>query len=309
VEPKRKGIRKLVYLIRTGKFWELELPRLGEEQAKKLDRLKVMLIAGMDFRDQRIGLRAVNLAFSSCLALVPTIALAFFITQGFGLSETLEQLLMENFSEHQDIVAQVMSYADNVIEATNHGIAGKLSFLLFIWLLFWLMIQVESAFNYAMKTQKPRKIWKRIGVYAALAVTLPFIAILFLSTMLQFSGGNGLASYINFPFWEQISGALSWLIIYAVVVLALSVMYKFIPSIYIPFRFALKSALVTGIIFCLFQAIYVATQMFFNRLNGVFGAMAAVPFLMIWLNFSWFIVLLGAKLVYAYMNRDEYKPE
>lgn len=309
MNQEKGNLRKLIELVRSGLIWDIDMFRFGEKKGRSLNVLKIILVTLEDFRRQKVGLRAVSLAFFSTIAIIPCFALAFSVSNGFGLGEKLEELLLQNFSESEDVIRQILVYANNVIATTHNGGFGIVSFLFFIWLVFWLMIQVESAFNYVLKAQRSRSMWKRISVYMALAVSLPFVVMMFLSTMLLFSQGNGLVSLINIPFWDTISGVVSWLLVYVFTVLALTVMYKFIPSCIVPFSKAFRAGAITGIMFILFQAIYVATQVFFNRLSGVFGAVAAIPFMMIWLNIAWFIVLIGAKLTYAYINYNEYKPQ
>lgn len=309
MNQEKGNLRKLIELVRSGLIWDIDMFRFGEKKGRSLNVLKIILVTLEDFRRQKVGLRAVSLAFFSTIAIIPCFALAFSVSNGFGLGEKLEELLLQNFSESEDVIRQILVYANNVIATTHNGGFGIVSFLFFIWLVFWLMIQVESAFNYVLKAQRSRSMWKRISVYMALAISLPFVVMMFLSTMLLFSQGNGLVSLINIPFWDTISGVVSWLLVYVFTVFALTVMYKFIPSCIVPFSKAFRAGAITGIMFILFQAIYVATQVFFNRLSGVFGAVAAIPFMMIWLNIAWFIVLIGAKLTYAYINYNEYKPQ
>ena len=38
----------------------------------------------------------------------------------------------------------------------------------------------------------------------------------------------------------------------------------------------------------------------------VYGAVAAIPLFMLWMNFGWFIILFGAELSYAFQNVDSY---
>jgi membrane protein len=41
-------------------------------------------------------------------------------------------------------------------------------------------------------------------------------------------------------------------------------------------------------------------------LNGIYGAFAAVPLFMIWLNIGWFIILIGGELSYAFQHVESY---
>ena len=53
----------------------------------------------------------------------------------------------------------------------------------------------------------------------------------------------------------------------------------------------------------------VETQVFVTRLSAVFGAFAAVPLFMAWINIGWFIILIGAELSYAFQNVNNYNIE
>ena len=81
-------------------------------------------------------------------------------------------------------------------------------------------------------------------------------------------------------------------------------MYKFIPAPKVKYGFALQSALFAALVFVGFQYLYLETQMFVSRLNAVYGVIAAIPLFLIWLNFSWQIVMYGAELTYALQHQS-----
>ena len=91
--------------------------------------------------------------------------------------------------------------------------------------------------------------------------------------------------------------------------LTLSVMYKFIPNAPVNYADALRAALPASIAFTVMQYMYLETQVFVTRLNTIFGAFAAVPLFMVWINIGWFIILIGAELSYAFQHVDDYNIE
>ena len=100
---------------------------------------------------------------------------------------------------------------------------------------------------------------------------------------------------------------LGYVIFYLIVVGTLSVMYKYIPATHVQYKYAFRSALVAGVIFMLFQYLYLRTQMFVGRLNQAYGILATIPLFLIWLNFSWQIIIYGAQLTYSFQNVDQYR--
>jgi membrane protein len=77
---------------------------------------------------------------------------------------------------------------------------------------------------------------------------------------------------------------------------AFFLVYRIIPHRKVPWRHALLGALVAGVLFEaakeLFE-IYVHLSPAYSR---VYGAFAAIPIFLIWIYFSWLVVLFGAEL-------------
>ena len=82
-------------------------------------------------------------------------------------------------------------------------------------------------------------------------------------------------------------------------------MYKFIPATDVKYKYALKSAILSGIIFTVLQYIYLETQLLVTRINAVYGTVAAIPLFMLWLRFGWLIILYGAQFSYSFQKIDE----
>jgi membrane protein len=61
--------------------------------------------------------------------------------------------------------------------------------------------------------------------------------------------------------------------------------------------------------FQLLQWGYVNFQSLLSGYGAIYGTFAALPLFMMWLEFSWLIVLLGAEISYAYQNAEHYAQE
>ena len=99
---------------------------------------------------------------------------------------------------------------------------------------------------------------------------------------------------------------LGWLGFYIMAAGLMSTMYKFIPATKVLYKNAFWSAVVSAAVFAIFQYMYLKTQFFVARLNGVYGAMAAIPLFLMWVNFSWQIIIYGEQLCYGMQNVDSY---
>ena len=302
------GIRKIWRSIRTflaEDIWILDPEELSRAKARFIKYIKVLIITIRTFSAQKIGFQAVALSFFGTMSVVPFLAVTFVVTGGLGLEGRLRELLYENFSSYQEIINMIMGFADNIISTAMTSGVGLVSSLFFLWVVIWMMMSVERVFNNVWKVHKSRNLFKRLGFYIMMLVIAPFILMLF------FSGTISYSNLFNNMDWgilklEEVKSFVSWLLFYIIAVLTFSAMYKFIPNYPVKYSHALKAALFAALTFTLLQYLYLETQLFVTRLNTVYGALAAIPLFMFWLNFGWFIILFGAELSYAFQNVDNY---
>ena len=52
---------------------------------------------------------------------------------------------------------------------------------------------------------------------------------------------------------------------------------------------------------------YIKFQVGANSMNAIYGSFAALPLFLIWVQYSWYIVLFGAELAFANQNVDHYE--
>ena len=206
-----------------------------------------------------------------------------------------------------EIVSLLSERAAGIIDSAQGGGLGLVSAIFFLWTILWMMFQVERVFNNVWGILKiPRKIYMRFGFYFLVLLLSPFIIIIF---------GSGVVYATNLPNLYGIDlkearfvfKLIGYAVFYVILVATLSVMYKYIPAVKVEYRYALRSALIAGIIFILFQYLYLNTQMFVGRLNQAYGILAAIPLFLIFLNFSWQIIIFGAQLTYSFQNVDQYQ--
>ncbi|NLO00238.1 MAG: YihY/virulence factor BrkB family protein [Bacteroidales bacterium] len=286
-------------------IWELNIEELSRMKARLVRDLKILIITIRTFSAQKIGSQAVALSFFCTMAVVPFLAIAFAVTGGLGQAERLRDLLYANF-DNQETIDMVLGFAANIIDTAQSGPVGLVSALLFFWLVIWMMMSVERAFNNVWKVESRRNFFQSLGFYIAILILSPFVIMLFFSGSIVYSHVLDYILPRSVSLSEGIISLVGWVIFGTVAVLVFSVMYKYIPHAKVRFSCAFDAAIISGIAFTILQYLYLETQLFVTRLNTIYGAMAAIPLFMFWLNFGWFIILFGAELSYAFQNVDHY---
>ena len=289
-------------------IWELELEELSKARARFIKYLKVMMITIKTFSSEKIGFQAVALSFFSTMSVIPFVAIVFAITGGFGLADKLKEFLYDYFNNSQQVIDTVLGFAQNIIDTAQSSAVGLVSALLFFWIVIWMMMNVEKVFNNVWKVQKSRNLFRRLSVIIAMLLVSPFIVMVFFGGSFVYSHALGYLG-LNIESFNTFKTILSWSLFGALATFTFSAMYKFIPNAPVDYPNALRAAAYSGIAFTVMQYLYLETQVFVTRLNGIYGAFAAVPLFMIWINIGWFIILIGAELSYAFQHVDSYNIE
>ena len=289
-------------------IWELDLEEFSKTKARAIKYLKVAAITIKTFSSEKIGFQAVALSFFSTMSVVPFVAIIFAITDGFGIAEPLKDLLYQYFDNSQQTIDMILGFAQNIIDTAKSSTIGLFSALLFAWIVVWMMMNVERVFNNVWRVQTPRNIIKKLSVIIAMLFVSPFVVFVFFGGTVMYSHA---LSYLGLDVesFTFVKTMLTWVLFGAVATFTFSAMYKFIPNADVKYKEALRAALPAGIAFAAVNYLYLETQVMVTRMNGIFGAFAAVPLFMVWINIGWFIILIGSELSYAFQNVDNYNIE
>jgi len=292
----------------SDQLWEMNVDGLSGAKRRLVRFIKLIRITLNEFDENRMGFQCVALSYFSALAIVPLAAFIFAVGGGLGVDDRLSAFAHEILPNNPEFVDTVLDKAGNILNIAQSGLVGIIGAFAFLWTIIWLFFQVERVFNNVWDIRKiPRKLYTRFSSYFLILFLTPFIVLIF---------GAGIAIYSNFTSLvgihvhiADVSGFmtfLGWIVFYAFTALTFSAMYKFIPAPKVYYKNAFIAALVSGFVFVLFQFLYLKTQIFVTRLNAVYGVLAAIPLFLIWLNYSWQIIIYGAQLCYGIQNVDSY---
>ena len=306
-----KKVLKKTYRLKkyfTDDIWSLDLENLSKAKARFVKYMKVLLLTIKTFSGEKIGFQAVALSFFSTMSVVPFIAIVFAITGGFGLDDKLREFLYGYFTNSQQIIDTIIGFAQNIIETAQSGAMGLISSLMFVWIVIWMMMNVERVFNNVWKVQKSRNLFRRLSVIIAMLFVSPFVVLVFFGGSFVYSHA---LSYLGLDVetFSAFKTILTWTMFGVLAVFTFSAMYKFIPNSPVDYSNALRAAAFSGLAFTVMQYLYLETQVFVTRLNGIFGVFAAIPLFMVWINIGWFIILIGAELSYAFQHVEDYNLE
>ena len=290
-------------------LWDMNLEGLSKAKRRFVRFIKLIRIILNEFAENRMGFQCVALGYYSAMAVIPLAAFIFAVGGGLGLQDRISVLLYNILPNNPEFIDTILRTANNIIDSAKSGLVGTIGAVMFLWTIIWMFYQVERVFNNVWGIRRiPRKLVKRFSFYFLILFLTPFIIVIF---------GAGIAIYSNITSLlgihlhiKELSGLTTffgWLVLYALTSLTFSAMYKFIPAVDVKYRHALVAAAVSGLAFVIFQWFYLNVQIYVTRLNAVYGALAAIPLFLMWLNYSWQIIIYGAQLSYGLQNIDSYQ--
>jgi membrane protein len=249
------------------------------------------------FREDRLGLSASSLTFTTTIALVPffTVALALFTAfPMFGkLQANLQSWLVQSLVP-DSIARQVLGYLQQFAGKASR--LGGLGLGALVVSAIALVLTIDRTLNGIWRVRRPRPFGQRILIYWA-AITLgPLLLAGSLGTTSYLvSAGRGLVAALPGVLAIAI-GALEFLVLAT----AFTALYRYVPNTPVKRTHAMVGGIFAAIGIELAKRIlawYISTVPTYSM---VYGAFAAVPILLVWIYIAWVIVLLGA-VITAYL--------
>lgn len=292
-------------------IWHSPKKGLSKWESYIYKQLRILVLAGRGFNNDKVQLRASALTFYSMLSLVPMIAIAFAIAKGFGLDENLKQAIVENSQFQSEITDWLLNNASNALEKTKGGYIAGIGFVVLFWSVVSLLENIESSFNHIWQIRIGRPWYRKFTDYLTFLLIAPIFMILsssitvFISTtMTEFMEQARILAYFK--------PLVSFLIQFAPYILfwiTMTILFIVMPNTKVKFGPALISGIIAGTVLHLLQWLYFELQFGITKLNAIYGSFAAVPLFIIWMQSSWIIVLIGAELTYANQNISRFEQE
>lgn len=283
---------------------------LREKKGFSWFSLKVLRVAVLSIRgffSDGCSLHASSLTFYTLLSIVPLLALAFAISQGFGLQEYLKERILERFPENVDFLKELFLFSGRLLEESKRGVVAGAGALVLFWSATALLMNMEQTINWIWKVKK-RRTWRRFfSDYFAIILIAPLVFLLSSSLSLYLAGR--LKEVVVRLFGESSTGdaALFFigLIPYLLLWFLYALLFYVLPNARVRFTSALTGGFVAGWLLLFAQAAYIYFQTNVTQYSAIYGSFAALPLFMIWIQINWFLLLLGVEISYACQTEEQ----
>lgn len=286
--------------------WEIDPRQLGRGRFFLLHQAQLATLVVRDFIADRCMLRASALTYASLLSIVPLLALMFSVLKGFGVQNSLEPLILERIAVgSEQIVDNIITYINN----TNMGRLGTVGLVALVMTVLALLSNIEESFNHIWGVRETRSLIRRFADYFSVVIFGPLFILAAVSMTATLQAQGFLQHLMSLAFVGQLIVLLFKVLPYLAMWAAFTFLYVFMPNIKVQFRSALIGGIIGGTLWQIGQWGYVHFQVGVARYNAIYGTLAALPIFMVWIYFSWLIVLLGLEVTYASQNLKTIRQE
>ena len=261
--------------------------------------LRVIYLTAKNFTEDKSFTTSSSLTYYTLMALMPIIAIILGIAKTIGYNKLVEQEILLKFPEHHKLILEFIDISNNFLRKMDVDIIAISSVIVLLLAVIVALSHLVSYFNSIWEVNKKRKIKTRYFIYCSLILSI--LIYFLISIFLNFIIAKKLTFLIHKDYVYFVIGIISFILLISL----LTFIYKFIPHTKVKFKSALVGAFFGGILYILWQWMYVKFQVGVNRYDSIYGSLAFIPIFLVWLKFSWIIVLLGSEISYAYQNIED----
>jgi membrane protein len=243
------------------------------------------------FREDRLGLTASSLTFTTLIALVPLVTVMLAVFTAFpmfaGFEAALEKYFLQNLVPDSIAKPVLKSLTQFASKARGMGTAGL---LLLVATALALVLTIDRTLNAIWRVRQPRPLGQRVLVYwAALTLGPLALGISLTGTSYAVSASRGWVAVL--PGGVAL---LLELIQFLILASATAGLFHYVPHTVVRWRHALAGGLFVALAF---EAVKKLLTWYLDAVpiySTVYGAFAVVPIMLLWIYLVWVIVLLGA---------------
>jgi membrane protein len=258
-----------------------------------------------DWLRGEISVRAMSLAYTTLLSVVPLLVFSFSILKGLGARGDLKFILDQFFAPLGAASAQLTESVMQFVKNMRGDLLGTIGLAFLVYTVVTTIQKVETSFNFLWRVDRPRSFVRRFTEYLSVMILGPILLAVALGL---------LASAERSPFaqWVDTIEPLAWILggtgkvlPYLIVTIIFTFMYVFIPNTKVELRAALIGGITSGIVWALVGKVFTAFIVFSSSLVAIYTGFAIVLTTLIWVYLSWLILLIGAQLAF-YLQFPQY---
>jgi membrane protein len=262
----------------------------------RLSYLDLIKRTGREIGDDHVAAFAGNLTYHALLALFPFVIFVLSVLF-LGGHESLLTDGVANLRESGALsasAAQVITTQVNDLASSRTGALGfglVLSILTALWATSGAFRSIMEATNVMYEVDETRGFVRRYLTSIVLSLVVAFLVVVALGLVVA---GPSFANTLG-EMGKWLWLILQWPVLFAIVLLALALVYYHAPSAEQTFKFVSPGAIIAAVVWLAFSIVFSLYVNNFGSYNKTYGSLAGVIILMLYTYYTAFIFLFGAE--------------
>ena len=270
---------------------------------RKISEIKRMIyLIYRNYRDGETQILAISLTYYSLLAIFPVVALVLGITKGFGLDKIFIQKFFELWPGNNSFLRVIVDVAQRLLLSTESSILTGVGIVILIYSAVKVLITLENSFNKIWKINKKRSITRRVVDYIAIIFLGPIFFVLLSalnSVAVEEISKHFSGNAVIMNLFIGLFGPATYIILF-------SYLFYVIPNTNVKIKPAVYAGIVTTLLTFGWKLLFLLLQSSITRYNIIYGSLALIPIFLIWVQYVWVTILLGAQIAFSIQTSDEF---
>jgi membrane protein len=264
--------------------------------------LQTLILVGRGFKDQVLVVHANSLTFALLFAFIPMMALIYAVARGFGFEELVSQQLTGSFLAEANIAPILLEWVERYLATARDGLFVGIGLVVLIWAVYAFFNMLENSFNSIWNVKKTRSFGRRMTNYVMTLLLVPILVVVTSGISIFLNSTEVLSSVLQSV--EPLRKFMLRFIPFVATSAVFTWIFIAIPSTKVKFSSAIIPGVLMGFLYQVVQALSMYLVVLFTRMSIVYGAFSAIPLVLIWLNITCWLLLIGSALAFAIQNND-----
>lgn len=254
--------------------------------------LSILQICRRRVHEDRLSVLAGHLAYVTLLSLVPLVTVVFSIFSFFPIFGSvrlqIEEFVFSNFlpAASDQIHHHFTRFVANASKMTSIGVVA----LVLVALL--LISAIDQNLNHIWRSRGQRPKMTTFAVYWMVLTLGPLLAG---ASILATSYVVSLRVFHHMQLLSSAAKLMLGILPFLLSFCSLMLLFVAVPNVKIRWREAMFGAAVAALLLEGAKKVFALYITQFASYQTIYGALAAIPILLVWIYMSWWIVLLGAE--------------
>jgi membrane protein len=201
----------------------------------------------------------------------------------------------------------LLEWVERYLETAREGLFLGIGLIVLIWAVHAFFNMLEKSFNSIWNVKKTRSFGRRMTNYVMTLLLVPVLVVVTSGISIFLNSTGVLAPVLQAI--EPIRKFMLRFIPFVVTSAVFTWIFIAIPNTKVKFSSAIIPGIIMGLLYQVVQSFSMFLVVLFTRMSIVYGAFSAIPLVLIWLNITCWLLLIGSELAFAIQNNEHFAYE